>query len=190
MHERLRTSICWPCFCALLFLSTLVATRTSCRAEDCPTSADEIETDRPNITNSSLLVPLGSFQDENGVDWTVRHGSNGLDGTNTRLRLRVARCTEFLIDLPNYFDSLNGSEPPGFSNVVVSFKRQLLVPFGFTLSATAGLGFASGSSNIAGPGCQPYIQFPWSARGRRGLGIEWHIHRNLVSERLVTESNF
>jgi hypothetical protein len=30
------------------------------------------------------------------------------------------------------------------------------------LSATAGIGFPSGSRNIAGPGYQPYIQFPWS----------------------------
>jgi hypothetical protein len=107
------------------------------------------------------VVPSGSLQAENGVDWIVRHGSNALAGTSTRLRFGVAHCTEFLIDVPNYFGSLNGSPPSGFSDVVVSFKRQLPVPFGFDLSATAGLGFPSGS-NISGQGYQPYIQFPWS----------------------------
>jgi hypothetical protein len=107
------------------------------------------------------VVPSGSLQAENGLDWIVRHGSNALAGTSTRLRFGVAHCTEFLIDVPNYFGSLNGSPPSGFSDVVVSFKRQLPVPFGFDLSATAGLGFPSGS-NISGQGYQPYIQFPWS----------------------------
>jgi hypothetical protein len=139
MVKNLRSLVCWLLSCGLL-LSTLFETRTACRADGCPTSADEITTDRPDVTNSSLVVPLGSLQAENGVDWTARHGSNGLDGTNSRLRLGVAHCTEFLIDLPNYSDSLNGSEPSGFSNVVVSFKRQFPVPFGFDLYVVRTIG--------------------------------------------------
>ncbi|MGB6562193.1 MAG: transporter [Candidatus Binataceae bacterium] len=131
-------------------------------ADGCPTSASEISTDRPDVTNSSLVVPYGSLQAENGVDWTVRHGSNALDATNTRLRLGVAHCTEFVVDIPSYFDSLNGSQPRGFSDIVVSFKRQLAVPFGFDLSVTGGAAFPSGSSKISGRGYQPLVQFPWS----------------------------
>jgi hypothetical protein len=141
-------------------------------ADDCPTISDEIATDRPDVTNSSLVVPLGSLQAENGVDWAVRHGSNVLDGTNTRLRFGVAHCTEFLVDVPSYFGSLNGSQPSGFSNVVVLLKRQLPVPLGFDLSATAGLGFPSGSKKISGLGYQPYIQFPWSHSIANGWGVE------------------
>jgi len=51
------------------------------------------------------------------VDWTVTHGSNALDETNTRFRLGVAHCTEFLIDVPNYFLAINGSQPTGFGQV-------------------------------------------------------------------------
>ena len=133
--------------CAVL-LTTFAGTRPPCNADQCPTTTDEIATDRPDVTNSSLVVPRGSLQAENGVDWTVRHDANALDGTNTRLRFGVVHCTELLIDLPNYFSSLNGGEASGFSNVVVSFRRQLPVPFGFGLAATAGLGFPSGSSRI------------------------------------------
>lgn len=128
----------------------------------------------PTVTNSSVVVPYGSLQAENGVDWTVKHGSNVLDGTNTRLSLGIAYCTEFLIVVPTYFLSINGSQPSGFSDVVVSFKRQLIVPFDFNLSATAGLGFPSGSSKISGHGYQPYIQFPWSheiADGWEAVGM-------------------
>jgi hypothetical protein len=113
-----------------LLVFALLTTATEVGAEECPTNADQIATDRPDTTNSSLVVPYGSLQAENGVDWTVRHGSNALAGTNTRLRLGVAHCTEFLIDVPTYFWSLNGSQRSGFTDVVVSFKRQLPVPFG------------------------------------------------------------
>jgi hypothetical protein len=67
-----------------------------------------------------------------------------------------------LIDVPNYFLPVDASQPSGFSDVVVSFKRQLPAPLAFTLSATTGLGFPSGSTKISGHGYQPYVQFPWS----------------------------
>lgn len=149
--------------CGALLLPAFARSEPIARAADgCPTDADEIAADRPDITNSSLVVPLGSLQIENGVDWSVRQGSNALDATNTRVRLGVARCTEFLIDAPSYFDSLNGVQPSGSSDLVVSIKRQLPVPFGFDLSATAGLGLPTGSTKISGRGYQPLIQFPWS----------------------------
>jgi hypothetical protein len=148
--------------CAMVCAALLTGATQAQAAGDCPTSADSINTDRPGLTSSSLVVPYGSFQAENGIDWMVSHGSNLLGGSSTRLRLGVAHCTEFLVDVPNYVGSINGSQPSGFSDVVVSFKRQLPIPFGFDLSATAGLGFPSGSSKISSHGYQPYIQAPWS----------------------------
>jgi hypothetical protein len=160
--------------CALLCAAPLTRPGGVAAGDSCPTSANEIVTDRPDVTNSSLVVPYGSLQAENGVDWTVKHGSNALDGTNTRLRLGIAHCTEFLIDVPNYFLSINGPQSSGFADLVVSFKRQLPIPFGFELSATGGLGFPSGSSSISGRGYEPYIQFPWSheiAAGWEAVGM-------------------
>jgi hypothetical protein len=172
-HALIRNR-CRLLWCALL-LTTLVTCLAKAGAADlCPTSADQIATDRPDVTNSSLVVPYGSLQAENGIDRTVKHGSNVFDGTNTRLRLGIAHCTEFLIDVPTYFLSLNGSQPSGFSDVVVSFKRQLPVPLGFNLSATVGLGFPSGFSTITGHGYKPYLQFPWSheiADGWEAVGM-------------------
>jgi len=158
-------------WCALLVLALLIIA-TKAGAEECPTNADPIATDRPDITNSSLVVPYGSLQAENGVDWTVRHGSNALNGTNTRLRLGVAHCTEFLIDVPAYFWSLNGFQRSGFTDLVASFKRQLPIPLGFYLSATGGLGFPSGNSSISGHGYEPYIQFPWSREIADNWGVQ------------------
>ena len=94
-----------------------------------------------------------------------------LSGSETRLRLGVAQCTEVLADVPTYFYSLNGRASSGFSDFVVSIKRELPVPFGFHLSATGGLGFPTGASKISSHGYDPYIQFPWSRR----LSDDWSL---------------
>src|SRR5271168_557617 len=78
-------------------------------AEDaCPQPGSEITTDRPDVTNSSLVIPLGSFQQENGVNISGRDGGQVLDGTNTRLRFGIAPCLEMLVDVPTYFGALTG----------------------------------------------------------------------------------
>ena len=98
-----------PAISGILFAVLLIAGAAQAFAADgCPTSASEISTDRPDTTNSSRVVPYGSLQAENGVDWTVRQASNVVSGTETRLRLGVAQCTEVLADVPTYFYSLNG----------------------------------------------------------------------------------
>jgi hypothetical protein len=75
------------------------------------------------------------------------------------------------MDTRSFFGSLNGSQPSGFSDVVVSFKRPLPTPFGFDVSATAGLGFPTGATKISGRSYQSYIQFPWP----RGLIPGWEL---------------
>src|SRR6476660_536892 len=52
-----------------LLLCALILSSTEARSEGCPTAKDEIATDRPDVTNSSLVVPTGSLQNENGVNF-------------------------------------------------------------------------------------------------------------------------
>jgi hypothetical protein len=157
--------------CCVLLMSILIGGTRNSSADDCPTSADAIATDRPSVTNSSLVVPVGSVQAENGVDWTVNHGSNSLDATNTLLRAGIAHCTELVVSIPSYFGTLNGGQPSGFSDVVASLKRQVPLPLGFDASPTVGAAFPSGAVRIAGQGYQPYMQLPWS----RGLNSDWEV---------------
>ena len=156
------------------FLALIIGFPSITKGADapCPTTEDEIATDRPDVTNSSQVVPFGSLQVENGVDWQNRDNSKLLDGTNSRVRFGIARCTEFLIDAPNYFQSISGPAPSGSTDVVTSFKRQLPVPFEFDLSATAGVAFPSGPVRVAGRGYEPYIQFPWSREIRDGWQVD------------------
>src|SRR3984957_458271 len=158
---------------ALFFVVALMASASAALAADgCPTNASEISTDRPDVTNSSRVVPYGSLQSENGVGWTVRQGSDIISGTETRLRLGVAQCTEVLADVPTYFYSPNGRAFSGFSDLVISVKRELPVPLGFHLSATGGLGFPTGASKVSSHGYDPYIQIPWSRR----ITDDWSLH--------------
>jgi hypothetical protein len=138
MSQAALAKSCRSAISGILFAVVLIVGASSAFAADgCPTSASEISTDRPDVTNSSRVVPYGSLQAENGVDWTVRQRSDVVSGTETRLRLGFAQCTEVLADVPTYFYALNGRASSGFSDLVVSIKRELPVPLGFHLSATA-----------------------------------------------------
>jgi hypothetical protein len=144
----------------------------SLAAEDCPSAATDIATDRPDVTNSSVVVPQGSLQGESGVNWTARQAAAVIDGPTTRLRLGVASCTEVLLDLPNYFHPLRGPGASGFSDLSPAIKRQLgSLPGEFQLSLTAGLELPTGAVRISGPGYGGYIQLPWS----KELGGGWSL---------------
>ena len=105
-----------------LFLSILDASTAS--ADQCPARDSPIATDRPDVTNSSLVVPQGSFQSENGINFSQRGGSHEFDGTESRLRWGVVPCLEVLVDLPTYFAPLRGSLNSGFTNVIPAIKWQ------------------------------------------------------------------
>ena len=139
-------------------------------AEGCTQTSEPIETDRPDTTNSSVVVPVGSLQNETGANVSRRNGADVFDGTNSRWRLGIAPCFEVLIDLPNYMGTFRGAGPSGFGNVAPAFKWQISpVPGKFDLSMTAGAGLPTGAHAIAGRGVQPYLQFPWSVQ----LGGGW-----------------
>ena len=66
----------------LLAALTAAAATTAARADGCPRSSDEIATDRPDVTNSSIVVPVGSLQSENGVNATGRSAGRSVDGSS------------------------------------------------------------------------------------------------------------
>src|SRR6266404_9037010 len=141
---------------ALLALLVYHSTFTA-KAGSCPSAKDEIGTDRPDVTNSSLVVPAGSLQIENGVNFSARDGNRLVDGTNTRLRTGIANCLELLVDVPTYFANVRGPGESGFSDVAPALKWQISpIPGKVDLSAVVGVALPSGSAEIVGRGAQPY----------------------------------
>src|SRR5260370_2850939 len=128
---------------ALAMVLATLGAPTIAYAGECPNSGSEIAHDRPDVTNSSLVVPEGSLQSENGINTTGRGSARTIDGTNSRLRLGIAPCLEFLVDVPNYFGRLKGDADSGFGNVAPAVKWQFSsLPEPWNLSVTAGGGLA------------------------------------------------
>jgi len=98
------------------------ADRRRCTSGKLSNSYCEIATDRPDVTNSSLVVPTGSLQNENGVNFSMRDDGRTIDGTNSRWRLGVAPCFEVLVDLPTYFAGVQEPGNSGFSDVAPALK--------------------------------------------------------------------
>jgi hypothetical protein len=156
--------------CLLMTLTILTAAKAE--ADTCPTAKDEIATDRPDVTNSSLVVPVGSLQSENGVNFSTRDGGRTIDATNTRWRLGVAPCLELLLDVPTYFANVRAPGSSGFSDVAPGIKWQVSpVPGKFDLSLVFGVALPTGAVDIAGRGAQPYLQMPWSWELHDGWGL-------------------
>src|SRR5258708_37080733 len=76
----------------LIYHSTFTA-----KADSCPSVKDEIDTDRPDVTNSSVVVPGGSLQIENGLNISTRDSIRVLYRTNTRLHAGIANCLDCLL---------------------------------------------------------------------------------------------
>jgi hypothetical protein len=175
---------------ACITLSTIAA-----RADGCPVAKDDIATDRPDVTNSSLVVPVGSFQSENGVNVSARDGGRTIDGTNTRWRLGVASCLEVLVDLPAYVANVRAPGNSGFTDVAPAIKWQISpVPGKVDLSVVVGVALPTGAAEMTGPGAQPYVQFPWSWELHDGWGVsgmftEFFRPSDPASKR-VTETTF
>ena len=155
-----------------LLLLCIASTPNRALADGCKGNGEWINTDRPDQTNSSTVVPEGSLQIENGINWSVGQGSNVLDGSETSLRFGVHHCMELLLEAPNYVYSLNGPSASGFAEPVLSFKYQLgALPDRYQLSARAGLGVPIGGKAVGGHGWNPNFQFPWQA----GLTEKWSV---------------
>jgi hypothetical protein len=105
---------------ALVWLTVVVIfaleLNSASAAEECTQQSEPIETDRPDTTNSSVVVPMGSLQNENGANVSRRNGADIFDGTNSRWRLGVGPCFEVLVDLPNYVGTFHGSGASGFGD--------------------------------------------------------------------------
>ena len=178
----------------LLSASTLIGV-VSAHAETCPTAKDDIATDRPDVTNSSLVVPAGSLQSENGINFSSRDGGRTIDGTNTRWRLGVAPCLELLIDLPAYVANIRAPGNAGFTDVAPAVKWQISpIPGKIDLSVVSGVALPTGRAEISGRGAQPYVQFPWSWELRDGWGLsgmltEFFRPSEATSKR-ITEATF
>jgi hypothetical protein len=134
-------------------------------AQRCGAAAQSpISTDRPQITSSSVVVPCGSLQFENGFQQTGQGGRQGVDLPETSIRLGVAGNTELRIGVPDYF--YNEDTPSGFASgfgdLSLGIKQQLGPRAGFNLSLIPSISLPTGAAAISSHGYDASLQLPWS----------------------------
>jgi len=109
-------------------LAFLLAGMATLHAQDqpaSPPSAGPINTDRPAVTNSSVVVPAGSIVLENGFLESSSMGQSIVDGPETEVRFGVTARTELRFMVPDYFRNLNnsGGIGSGFGDFAFGVKQ-------------------------------------------------------------------
>jgi hypothetical protein len=143
------------------------------RAQTCGADAQSpIATDRPQVTNSSVVVPCGSLQFENGFQITGTGSQHGPDFPETSIRFGVAAKTELRISIPNYFENDTvASGTDGFGDLSLGLKQQLGPIAGFDTSLIPSFSLPTGANSISSHEYDPTVQLPWS----RSLTKSWTV---------------
>jgi hypothetical protein len=137
-----------------------------------PDRDQPIATDRPSVANSSVVVPQGSFQVENGLLIASSQAQRSFDGPETSLRFGVASTTELRLSAPDYYYDVPTGAGAGsaFGDITLGMKQQLgPTPGGFDVSVIAFLSFPTGAHAVSSHGYDPGLQLPWS----RKLSTNW-----------------
>jgi hypothetical protein len=160
--------------CVLLFI-LVEALAHQAKAQSCGADAKSpISTDRPQITSSSVVVPCGSLQFENGfLVTTPKGGQRGFDLPETSVRFGIARKTELRFAPPDYFynDDTASGYTNGFGDLSLGFKQQLGPTHGFDLSLIPSVSLPTGANAISSHGYDPSLQLPWS----RSFAKNWTV---------------
>jgi len=127
-----------------------------------------ISTDRPSVANSSIVVPKGVFQLENGLLVSRLQGQTILDLPESSLRFGLLKTTELRLALPDYFDTV-GRSASGFGDTAIGVKQQLGPIHNLNLSPIFFVSLPTGAQAISSHGYDPGLQFPWS----RSLSSNW-----------------
>jgi len=131
-----------------------------------------IATDRPAVTDSSIVVPANSLQLENGFSMTSAGGQAGFDVPETLVRLGIFSKTELRFTAPDYYlnTDTGAGFRSGFGDVAIGVKHQLgPTPGGFDVSLVLALSLPTGSHSISSHGYDPQLQLPWS----RAISSNW-----------------
>jgi hypothetical protein len=132
-------------------------------------TAAPIATDRPSVTDSSVVVPPGSLQAENGFAASVSQGQRTFDGPETLLRFGVVSKTELRLGTPNYVGQAGAIS--GFGDLIAGLKQQFGPVRGFDVSLVLSLSLPAGANAISSHSYDPSVQLPWS----RTLSSKWTV---------------
>ena len=155
-------------FCFLMGTLALRAAAERCGAD----AQAAIATDRPQVTSSSIVVPCGSLQFENGFQQTGAGRQQTFDFPETSVRFGIPGKTELRLGVPDYFynDDTSSGFANGFGDLTLGFKKQLgPILGGFDVSVIPAVSMPTGARLISSHGYDPMVQLPWS----HAVGKNW-----------------
>jgi len=154
----------------------LLIGRLGSAAADAPAT---IVTERPAVTASSVVVPEGTLQSENGMLLTDSGGQYVLDLPESYLRYGLLERTELRLGLPDYYHHLpvGNATTSGFGDTYVGAKQQLGPLAGFDLSAIVYVTLPTGANQVSSHGYDPAVQLPWS----HSLSASWTLAGQLAA---------
>jgi hypothetical protein len=126
-----------------------------------PVSAQqpELVTDRPDFTESTVVVPAGSLQLEGGATWLdTSEGSELLSGPELLLRWGIAESVELRLVAPDRLWDSTADGIDGFTDVAVGTKVRLArgaTGWGAALIATAFL--PTGDTGLTSDAVDPAV---------------------------------
>lgn len=126
---------------------------------------DPIDTNRPSFCESALVVPKGTLQLENGLQYQkLMSGANYFDISETQVRLGATKRTEFAMFVPQWvLFSRTGRAYDGASGLgEVGFKQQIFDRKHLQLSLIGGLNLPTGSKRVSGTAVQGVIRLPYA----------------------------
>lgn len=150
-----------------LMLCAIAHSQSELIAPDSP-----IVTDRPDVTESSIVVPKESLQVENGATWTTDEGSQIFDLSESLIRVGVSDRTEIRFVVPNYMGGITGSDATGFGDMALGMKQQIgPLPGNVDLSVIVAVSLPTGARQVSTHGHDPFLKFPWSKELPAGWSI-------------------
>jgi hypothetical protein len=177
LGSRLRhDSIAW-CLANFVLLFWITA---PCAAE--PAAPEpELATDRPDFTETSVVVPRGRLQLEAGSTYTrSKTGEHVWNLPETLLRLGVGPRWELRLEVPDYISARNGADLDGFSDIAIGAKYQLRPSDArVTMALIPMLSLPTGKRDLTSHRVDPSLAFAWatdlsSSRSLAGLiGLAW-----------------
>jgi hypothetical protein len=158
-------------FFALVLLAAMLAAAGPVCAQTAPNPDVTISTDRPAVADSSVVVPQGGLQIENGFLLTNTQGGNTEDFPESAFRYGLLQKTELRLAAPDYYNNLatGSGATSGFGDLAIGVKQQLGPFHGFDVSGVFFVSLPSGAKQISSGGYDPGLQFPWS----RGISGKW-----------------
>lgn len=137
-----------------------------------PSEVPELTTDRPDFTESAIVVPLGSVQLESGFTYSDFDRFSLFSAPETLVRWGFARHTELRVTVPNYNRITGrGGDVTGLGDISVGFKQQFGPVAGWDLAVIGAVFLPSGQVGFTTGSPDPVAELCWS----RDLAERWSV---------------